>query len=99
MGDLSSLSPSALKAAMNGGTEAWGQAASIKDTRYAEAYPKGYRRRRMCRCGCGKRSTHMGMAKGITLFSGCELSVRRWVRDPLNAIGQRARPTHEGGER
>jgi hypothetical protein len=38
------------------------------------------RSRRLCCCGCGKRSTHLGTANGIGMLSGCELSVRRWVK-------------------
>ena len=34
-----------------------------------------------CRCGCKGRETHHGRANGVTLMSGCELYVRRWVRD------------------
>lgn len=41
--------------------------------------------RRRCRCGCKSRSTHIGMANGVALMSGCELSVRRWVRDGRTA--------------
>lgn len=37
MTDLNELSPTALKAAMQGGTEAWGQmGSSSKNVRYAE---------------------------------------------------------------
>ena len=93
MVDLNQLAASALKAALLGGTDEWGRAASIRDVRYSEAYPKGYRRRRMCRCGCGKRSTHMGMAKGVALYSGCELTVARWVRDPASAFAARKATT------
>jgi hypothetical protein len=89
MVDLNRLQAAALKAALLGGTDDWGRAASIRDTRYSEAYPKGYRSRRMCRCGCGKRATHMGMAKGVALYSGCDLTVARWVRDPAAAISVR----------
>jgi len=78
MVDLNKLSPAALKAAMRGGTTAWGWVGSEDHVRYAE--PITYRRK--CWCGCGKRSTHIGMANGVALLSGCELSVRRWVSSP-----------------
>jgi len=39
------------------------------------------RSRKRCSCGCQKRSTHTGLANGICLTSGCELLMRRWVRD------------------
>jgi hypothetical protein len=34
-----------------------------------------------CYCGCGRRATHVGGCGGVALMSGCEFSVRRWVRD------------------
>jgi hypothetical protein len=37
--------------------------------------------RRPCSCGCGKRQTHVGLGDGVALMGGCELRVRRWVRD------------------
>ena len=33
-----------------------------------------------CSC-CGKRATHVGLGDGVALMSGCEMRVRRWVRD------------------
>lgn len=40
------------------------------------------RMRRRCPCGCGRTSTHSGRgSNGIALMWGCELHVRRWVRD------------------
>ena len=87
MVDLSKLSPAALKAAMTGGTKGWGQSASIRGFRYMEAAPRSWRRR--CRC-CGGRVTHVGRVNGISLFSGCEFRVRRWVKDPMSAIRSRA---------
>ena len=41
--------------------------------------PKTSRRR--CGCGCGMRATHTGLGDGLALMGGCELKVRRWVRD------------------
>lgn len=77
---LNKLSPQALGAAMRGGTEAWGQwGSSIDHVRYAE--PITGPRRRICRCGCRKRSTFRGAANGVTLVTGCEFRIRRWVRD------------------
>ncbi|HEY5819233.1 MAG TPA: hypothetical protein VIU14_12700 [Mesorhizobium sp.] len=37
--------------------------------------------RLVCRCGCDRRATHLGLADGFGMMSGCELTVRRWVRD------------------
>ena len=42
-------------------------------------------KRRKCHCGCGGRATHMGLGQGAGMMSGCELTVRRWVRDGVNA--------------
>lgn len=80
---LGELTSPALKAAMQGGTNGWGQWSSAADhVRYAEPYPKEYwRRRRNCPCGCKKRSTHTGSANGVALMSGCELRVARWVKN------------------
>ena len=38
-------------------------------------------KRRKCHCGCGRRATHIGGTNGLALTGGCELSMRRWVRD------------------
>jgi len=37
--------------------------------------------RRRCSCGCEKRATHVGLGVGMALMRGCELYVRRWIRD------------------
>ena len=55
----------------------WGS--STEHKRYME--PVASRSRRRCSCGCKTRATHRGMANGVCLTSGCELSMRRWVRD------------------
>ena len=34
-----------------------------------------------CRCGCTGRASHLGLTDGSCMMSGCELTVRRWVRD------------------
>lgn len=77
MVDLNKLSPAALGAAMRGGTELWGQRGSAT---HHVCYVEAIKSRRKCRCGCAQRKTHAGMANGVALTSGCELSVRRWVR-------------------
>lgn len=43
--------------------------------------PVPSRSRRKCNC-CRKRATHVGLGDGVALMSGCEWSVRTWVRDP-----------------
>jgi hypothetical protein len=83
--DLNKLSPAALKAALTGGTESWGRFGSIHHVRYAELISKGEKRRR-CRCGCNRLATHIGKANGVALCSGCELSMRRWVVDPIASM-------------
>ena len=79
MTDLNKLSPTALSAALRGGTQDWGQyGSSIDHVRYAE--PVDSKSRRRCHCGCKRRATHVGMANGLALTEGCELAVARWVR-------------------
>jgi len=89
--DLNKLSPQALKAAIVGGTDGWGQHGSIKGARYAE--PVCSKSRRRCKCGCKRRATHRGMNNGISLITACELQVMRWVRDPATAFSVRKRPS------
>lgn len=40
--------------------------------------------RKRCRCGCKQRATHFGLANGVVLRSGCELSIRRWAKQGFN---------------
>lgn len=47
--------------------------------------------RRRCYCGCKARATHSGLGDGICLVMGCEMFVRRWVRDGIN-IYRRTKP-------
>jgi len=42
--------------------------------------------RKRCGCGCKGRATHVGTGNGAGMMSGCELYVRRWVRDGYNQI-------------
>ena len=80
MADLRKMQPAELKAAMQGGTELWGSvASSTEHVRYKLALPK-IKARRRCSCGCGGKATHSGMANGMALTSGCELSMQRWVK-------------------
>lgn len=79
MPDLNKLSPAALSAAMRGGTAGWGQVASATEhIRYAQSVRPTSRRK--CRCGCNRRATHMGMANGMALTSGCQLAIQRWIK-------------------
>lgn len=80
MSDLNDLSPAALSAAMRGGHAEWGRrGSSIDHIRYAQPIRATSRRR--CHCGCKRRASHLGMANGVALMSGCELSVMRWVKE------------------
>jgi hypothetical protein len=49
------------------------------------------RSRSRCSC-CGKRETHIGLGDGLALMGGCEMRVRRWVRDGYTRL---ARPYTE----
>lgn len=49
--------------------------------RVAVLLPGRVRNRRRCSCGCGNKASHAGVANGVCLTSGCELSMRRWVKD------------------
>jgi len=71
------------------GTEEWGvRGSATEHHRYAEQIdPRSPHR---CGCGCKRRASHRGMANGICLATGCELWIRRWVRDPASAIRARA---------
>ena len=50
--------------------------------------------RRRCHCGCKKRATHTGRNNGIALVTGCEMYIRRWVRDGIKARSARAGGGH-----
>lgn len=56
----------------------FGVIGSVDGHRYMQ--PVQSRSRRRCPC-CKARATHMGMNNGVGLIAGCELRVRRWVRD------------------
>lgn len=79
MADLNDLSPSALAAAMRGGTGGWGEWGSA-DTHVRYVEPVNSRSRQRCHCGCNRRATHLGMANGVGLITGCEFSMHRWAK-------------------
>jgi hypothetical protein len=71
--------PDEIRAAIVGGTEGWGQWGSAADhVRYIK--PIRPQSRRRCWCGCRTRETHAGLANGVVLTIGCELSMRRWAK-------------------
>lgn len=79
MVDMNNMKPAELRAAIQGGTAGWGQVASAtENVRYKLALPK-IKARRQCHCGCEGKATHVGMANGIGLTRGCEMSMQRWV--------------------
>ncbi len=55
----------------------WGQVGAATMTRYSK--PARPRSRRRCPW-CHRRATHVGMANGVALTSGCEWHVAVWVR-------------------
>lgn len=36
--------------------------------------------KRLCDCGCKTKATHTGLCNGVVMIAGCELSMRRWVK-------------------
>lgn len=79
MPDLNMMSQAARSAAMRGGTDGWGRVGGLPgQIRY---YEPASGIRRLCNCGCRRRATHRGMANGVCLTMGCELSMRRWVKE------------------
>lgn len=37
-----------------------------------------------CTCGCGGQRTSLGVQDTRVVVSGCEASVRRWIRNPAD---------------
>lgn len=56
---------------------------SVRGRRSMKSMPSTSRRK--CGCGCRARATHLGLGDGVALTHGCELSVRRWIRDGARA--------------
>ena len=50
-------------------------------SKYDRSMVKRENKRSKCYCGCNGRATHNGLGQGAGMMSGCELYVRRWVRD------------------
>jgi hypothetical protein len=59
----------------------WQRIGNVDDPRHMEAMSSRLRNRSRCGCGCDGKASHTGYANGLALTSGCELSMRRWVRD------------------
>lgn len=80
MVDLNKMTKAERSAAMRGGTAGWGQiGSSTEHVRYA--LPVHSTSRRRCSCGCKRRATYKGMVNGVCLRSGCDLSIRRWIKE------------------
>jgi hypothetical protein len=62
----------------------WGQVGAATMPRYSK--PASSSSRRRCPW-CRRRATHVGMANGVALTSGCEWHVAVWVRGEV-ADGQ-----------
>ena len=78
--ELKKLSPAALKAAMSGGTEAWGRWGSIeRHIVYIEPQPPRRGQYCKCHCGCGGKARFQAKANGVGVAQGCELSMRRFA--------------------
>ena len=91
MVDLNKLSPSALKAAMNGGVDSRGKCGSATEhTLYVDAIPSevNKQRWRMCSCGCRKKSRYALYANGVALGSGCQFLMMRWLRESSQSKGE-----------
>ncbi len=54
-------------------------------TGFRHIEPVGKRSRVRCAC-CGNRATHLLMADGAAMGTGCELYGRRWVKNYDSAI-------------
>lgn len=67
------------RAASPGGWELAGNAAT--DPRHMELMPGRIRNRSRCGCGCKGKASHTGFANGLAMTSGCEWSMRLWVRE------------------
>ncbi len=48
--------------------------------------------RRRCDCGCRQRATHIGLANGVAMTTGCEMYVRRWKREPSDVLYNKSMP-------
>jgi len=73
---LNKLSPSALEAAMRGGTELWGQRGSlVEHILYVEPQNARGGHYLKCRCGCEKKAKFRLMANGVCMSEGCEFSM------------------------
>lgn len=62
----------------------WGE---VADDSHGDRYASAVKSRRKCLCGCGGKVTHQGHSNGVALMAGCEMFVRRWVRQPDHDYG------------
>lgn len=69
-----------MKAAARGADGTYGSAADAASRDFWPLPPRYRNRRRCALCGV-RKATHTGGANGLAMVSGCELCIRRWVRD------------------
>jgi hypothetical protein len=67
----------------------WARFGYVEGVHSMTPRPAGSGRR--CDCGCKSRATHFGLSDGLVMMSGCELRVRRWVRDGYMIRNPRAK--------
>lgn len=57
--------------------------------------PEKYRTSK-CECGCSQKNTHAVMvSRKRTLFSGCEFSARKWLKDNYSQLHVKAKKYEE----
>jgi hypothetical protein len=73
----------------------WGRYGSASEhQRYLQEASS--RRRRCVWCRNKRAATHLGMANGVCLASGCEWHMRQWVRDTEPRKAPMTQPKKEG---
>lgn len=75
--------PAHAKAALTGP----GGFGMVANARVHERYIVPVKSRRRCPCGCRERITHAGCCNGLAMTNGCEMWVRRWVREGRKPFG------------
>jgi hypothetical protein len=59
---------------------------SEKDTRTLGVLKKKRGRKEICGCGCKTPVTHSGLAGGYGMCTGCEFSMRLWVKQGYKGL-------------
>lgn len=71
------MSPRELREWAKGNTSFGQYGSAVDHERYKQ--PVNPKSRGRCWC-CKRRATHLGMANGVALITGCEILVTRWVK-------------------